>query len=153
MQAADIVERNVVMLASGVEATWWWNLRSRGNDPIFGRMRLMTEDYQQLPCYDVYKRMVATLGAATAAIRIDTGDASIYLYRIDRSDTETPVYVAWRQVGDADPYDAVLAPAVDVTLPVEFSGLQVFDAQGNQADHTDSLRLKLGGMPVYILPD
>lgn len=151
MQAADIIERNVVMLAAGVEATWWWNLRSSGMDPIFGRMRLMTEEYEPLPGYGVYKRMVSTLGAVTAVARVDTGDPSVYLYRIDRSDADTPVYVAWRREGDADPYDAVLASAVDTRLPIGGS-VQIIDAMGGTVDHTGTgtVEVKLGGMPVYI---
>ena len=151
MQAADIIERNVVMLAAGVEATWWWNLRSRGTDPIFGKMRLMTEEYEELPGYDVYKRMVETLGEVSAVDRVDAGDPSIYLYRISRSDAEDPVYVAWRREGDADPYEALFAPAVEVDLPVPLSRPEVFDAEGNQVDHAGALELKLGGMPVYIV--
>ena len=153
MQAADIVERNVVMLASGVEATWWWNLRSRGTDPIFGRMRLMTDDYQPLPGYQVFKRLVHTLGAVAAVVRVETGDPSVYLYRVEKSDGEA-LYIAWRRVGDADPYDAILAPPAEVTLPIDFPSPRVIDATGEPVSPsgTEPLTLFLDGMPVYILP-
>ncbi len=155
MQAADIVERNVVMLAAGVKATWWWNLRSPGTDPIFGKMRLMTDQYEKLPGYAAYQRMTRTLGAVSAVTRVDLGDPSIYLYRISRSDTADPIYVAWRREGNADPYDALLAPAVKVHLPIAVSAAQVTDAFGNEitAVATDTgLDFNLGGMPVYIQP-
>ena len=151
MQAADIVERNVVTIASGVEGIWWWNLRSPGADPIFGQMRLMNDRYEELPGYDIYQRMTRTLGAVTGIVRIQTDDPSVYLYRVDRSDDESSVYVAWRREGNTDPYDALLAPAVEVDLPITLSQPQVFDAQGNPVDHTGALRLKLGGMPIYIV--
>lgn len=154
MHAADIVARNVVMLASGVEATWWWNLRSSGLDPIFGRMRLMTEDYQPLPGYQVFKRLVHTLAAVAVVVRVETGDPSVYLYRVERADGEA-LYVAWRRTEAADPYDAILAPPAEVTLPIDLPSPRIIDATGEPVSPTgtEPLTLPLDGMPVYILPE
>ena len=153
MQAADIIERNVVMLASGVEATWWWNLRSAGMDPIFGRMRLMSDDYQPLPGYDVYKRMVGTLGPVTDVTRIEMDDPSIYLYRVGRSDAGTPVYVAWHRAANADPYDAALAPGITAIIPIALSGPEIIDAMGNGVAFTGKsmLTVELSGLPLFIV--
>jgi len=153
MHAADIIERNVIILASGVEAVWWWNLRSPGVDPIFGRMRLMTNDFQPLPGYYVYKLMVEKLGGVSTVERIDVGDDRVYLYEVIAHNRPSPIYVAWRRDDGADPYDAALASPVAVVLPLRFSRVRITDPFGDEtvaATVDGTLMIELSGIPLFI---
>lgn len=80
MHCHDINQRNVIMLSAGVRELWWWNLRSSGEHPVFGKMRLMTQEYEKLPGYFCYQRMVGKLGDVASAGRVPLADESIYLY-------------------------------------------------------------------------
>jgi len=148
MHCHDITQRNVLMLAAGVRAAWWWNLQSGGAHPVFGKMRLMTRDYEALPGYACYQRMVAELDNVTAVEQVTLADDSIYFFRVHKADASTPMYVVWHREAGLDPYDAEAAPAVNATLPVGFDPVRITDVFGNQ-----EVRAAPGGMLTLAISD
>jgi len=154
IQCYDITQRNVMMLASGVEATWWWNLQSPGVHPIFGKMRLRTEDLQEaLPGYACYQRMVQALGDVERVQRIDLADESLYFFEIQRHGESAPMYVAWHRAPGLDPYDAALAPAVNVSLPMSFASVRITDVFGQEETRAVSdgvLNMALSNTPLFF---
>jgi len=152
MHCHDITQRTIIMLAAGVKELWWWNLQSGGGHPIFGKMRLMTQEYEKLPGYLCYRRMVERLGDAASAERVTLADGSVYLYRVTRRDGTT-LYVAWHRDEGLDPYDAEEAPPVAVELPVGFDRVRITDVFGHEgvrAAENGVLSLEIGDMPLYI---
>jgi len=153
MHCHDIVQRNVIMLASGVEEMWWWNLQSDGYHPVFGKMRLMTENYEKLPGYPCYKRMVERLGDVSSVERVDLDDESIYFYKVIKASSDVPLYVVWHRDKEVDPYDAEGAPPVGATLQVGFDGVKITDAFGGEEVRvTDDsvLTLAVDDTPRYL---
>ncbi len=149
----DITQRNVMMLASGVQATWWWNLQSYGTTPIFGDMRLRTEKFEELPGYACYQRMVSELGSVTAVKRVTLSDDSVYFFEVRRSGEEMPMYVAWRRARGLDPYDSATAAPKNVSLPVPFTSVKMVDVFGHEAMKTTSdgvLAVSLSDTPLFI---
>ncbi|MCD6291718.1 MAG: hypothetical protein J7M34_14580 [Anaerolineae bacterium] len=148
----DITQRNLVMLASGVQATWWWNLQSPGKDPIFGHMRLRTPDMEELPGYACYKRLVQHMDGVTSVSQIDLGDPSIYFFEVKKSDGSS-TFVAWHREGSLDPYDSAKADPVDVSLPVPFTEARVTDVFGEERVVPVSegrMDIALSDKPIFI---
>ncbi len=150
----DIVQRSIVALGEGVQALWWWNLQSPGVDPIFGQMRLRTPQMEELPGYACYRRFAGHMGNATKVTRVDTGDDTLYLYRIERED-RPDLFIAWHHTDRLDIYDDAAEPPVSVSLPIPFDQATLTDALGNpvQGSLTDGrLTLALSAAPVFIEP-
>jgi hypothetical protein len=135
MHCHDIIQRDVIILSSGVKELWRWNLQSSGVHPIFGKMRLMdfeTDPRTKLPPYFCYQRMVEKLEGLSSVRRIPHSDKSIYFYEISMSNTNSPMYVVWHRDEGVDPYDAESAPPVRVSLQVGFNKVKITDAFGNE---------------------
>ena len=148
----DIIQRSLLALGSEVQALWLWNLQSPGKDLIFGQMRLRTPDMQELPGYACFRRFAGHMGNATAVTRMDTGDSSVYLYRIQR-EGQPDLYIAWHHIAGLDIYDDAAAPAVSVTLPLDGNAFTVTDAFGEPhpaAPSPQGLRLELSNTPLYL---
>jgi len=153
MHCHDITQRTTIMLAAGVREMWWWNLQSGGGHPIFGKMRLMTKEYERLPGYFCYQRMVSKLGNVSSVQRIPLSDDSIYLYRVSKSGMETPLYVVWHRDEGVDPYDAEEAPPVSAALQVGFAEVRITDVFGSEEIRTTDnglLSLDITDTPMYI---
>ncbi|NOZ71437.1 MAG: hypothetical protein GXP38_05910 [Chloroflexi bacterium] len=154
MQCHDITQRNVMMLAAGVQATWWWNLQSPGTHPVFGKMRLRSEDLQQaLAGYECYQRMVEVLGNVSSVRQIALSDENITLFEIQRNGESEPMYVAWYREQGLDAYDAFMAEPVPVSLPLPFSYVRITDVFGREETKAVSdgmLQIDLSDTPLFI---
>ncbi len=148
----DITQRNIVMLAEGIEATWWWNLRSPGKDPIFGQMRLRDDLLNELPGYACYKRLVQHMRGVVSVKRVDLDDENINLFQVDKQ-SEPPSFVAWYRNTALDPFDAAKAEPVSVKLPIPYQQVTVTDVFGHTETYTVKngvLDIVLGDKPVFI---
>ncbi len=148
----DIVQRNLVMLASGVQATWWWNLKSPGKDFIFGQMRLRTPAMEELPGYACYKRLVSKMDGVTDVQQMDVGDQSIHLFEVKKG-SDSSIFVAWHRDPRLDPYDSAQADPVPVSLPIPYQTVKVTDASGNEQTMRGNggrLTISLSDTPVFI---
>ncbi len=78
--------------------------------------------------------------------RIETGDASVYLYLVERDDADGQVYVAWHRNDDPDPYDAITAEAVMVYLPVNLTNPRIVTTSG-------TTKYVVWGQGAFTVPD
>jgi len=150
----DITQRTLMALSTGIEATWWWNLRSPGTDPIFGQMRLMDNRFQPLPGYACFQRMTGQLAGMEQVQRMDLGDPSLYVFQIHRREGD-PLYVAWHRDPSLDPFDALQAEPVSVHLPIPDRQVELTDVFGqtwNASSQDGWLTLSLSDTPIYIAP-
>ncbi len=149
----DIVQRHMITLASGVKATWWWNLKSPGRDPIFGRMRLMDNTLtKKFPGYFCFKRMVEKLTGMRSIEKAHLSDSNIYLYKIEKQNGEV-LYVAWYHKKGLDLYDSYMAEPVSVRLTIPFEKVKITDIYGKEEIkdvNSGVLNITLSDAPIYI---
>jgi len=109
----DLVVRNLMALASGVQKTMFWDIWHQSdpgtpNDLFYGRYRLLerTSDGRLVPgsLAKPFAALAARLSDAVAAERIvDAAQPDLYVIRIDRA-ARRPLFVAWvrpNMLGDA----------------------------------------------------
>ncbi len=151
----DIVQRNLVMLAAGVQATWWWNLQSPGQDFIFGQMRLRDRDMNELPGYGCYKGLVRQMNGVSRVRQLDAGAEDIFLFAVEKEDGST-MYVAWRRDPRLDPWDSAKAAPREAALPIPFPWVHISDLDGHEEvldTHDGVLRVPLGDTPIFIVEE
>ncbi len=151
----DIVQHNLVLLSSGVEATWWWNLRSPGADFVFGQMRLRDNYLNELPGYGCYKQLVQYMNGVTTVQRVDVGDEGIFFFAVQKADGGT-MYVAWHRDPNLDPYDSIQAAAVNVRLPIPYPWVTVVDLEGNErhlSTREGGLSIALDDTPLFFMEE
>jgi hypothetical protein len=100
----DLIVRNLLALASGVQKTMFWDIWHQSdpatpNGLFYGRYRLLerTSDGRLVPgaLAKPFAALAAHLADAVAAERIvDAAQPDLYVVRIDRS-AHRPLFVAW----------------------------------------------------------
>ena len=159
LAADDLVIRNVLALAAGVQKTAFfdlWHDPSQGgaaNGVMFGSFKLLDRQdgvlSQQLPLAAAFSRLAGLLSGARAVARIeDAARPDIFIFRVTRKG-QTPLWVAWRRpakLGD----DA--GPAVvDVPwLPRDASASTLLGAARPIHAAAPARQLSIGSSPIFI---
>jgi len=146
----DIVQRHLIMLGTGAQEMWYWNLQSSGVHPIFSKMRLMDpEGWDKLPPYYCYQRMVQQIGNVKVVKRVSTENENIYLFNLTMQDESTK-YVIWER---RDMFHGEDQPATPFELGTDWQKARVTDVFGNEevkiADN-GVLLLHITDTPLYI---
>jgi hypothetical protein len=146
----DIVQRHLIMLGTGVQEMWYWNLQSSGVHPIFSKTRLMDpEGWDKLPPYYCYQRMVQQIGNVKVVKRVSTENENIYLFNLTMQDESTK-YVIWER---RDMFHGEDQPATPFELGTDWQKARVTDVFGNEeVKITDNgvLLLHITDTPLYI---
>ncbi len=160
MHCHDITQREILILNAGVKELWRWNLRSDIVSVVFGKMRLMDDTHTLAlnPQYTCYQRMVGKLGNVLSVEKITHSDSSIYFFKITKSGTSDPIYVAWHRDAGKDPYDAEAAIPVDTSLNIGLNNVKITkinDTTGAEETEIKSspggiLSTNIGDNPLYI---
>jgi hypothetical protein len=159
IECRDMIQRYLIILNEGAQKIFWWNLMETHNpdygpQPIFGKLKLLNENYEKLPSYFCYQRMSDKLEAISSVERIALLDTTLYLYRITESDSDKPIYVLWHHDKGVDSYDDDTTPSVSATIPVELSGaVTITDVFGSS--HAKSVKggyliLDVDNTPLFI---
>ncbi len=142
--SAQVVQRYMIALESGVETICWSSLVPAGN-AHFVRLALQDRKGNKKPAYFTYALMTGKLKDATAFVRMDMGDKNIYLYRF--TGQGKAVYVGWVRSGSKTislPWDA---PAGKVTHII-VRGENAKSERISAAKHT--LKVPLTELPVFF---
>ncbi len=118
LERRDLVVRNLIALASGVQKTAFWDLWHDASDAAspntmqYAALRLLARDadgaLSPTPLGVAFREMTARLGDATAVTRL-AGDDDVFAFVVTRSG-RAPLVVAWRRAArPAD--DAPVGPA------------------------------------------
>jgi len=159
IECRDMVQRYLIILNEGAQKVFWWNLMAPyhpkyGPQPIFGKLRLLDEDYEKLPSYFCYQRMTDKLKDISSVERIALSDTSLYLYKITKSGSDRPIYVLWHHDNGVDSYDDDTTPSISATIPVELSGtVTITDVFGNSYTKSISggnLILDVDNTPIFV---
>ncbi len=159
IECRDMVQRYLIILNEGAEKIFWWNFMAPshptyGPQPIFGKLRLLDENYEELPSYFCYQRMTDKLEGISSIERVALSDTSLYFYKINKAGVNNPMYVIWHHDEGVDSYDDDTMPSVSATIPVEFSGIvTITDVFGNEEMKSAAegmLSLDITNTPLFI---
>jgi len=146
----DLIQRHLIMLASGVKEMWYWNLESAGKHPIFGKMRLMDpKGWEKHPPYYCYQRMVQQIGNVKVVKRVLTENENIYLFNLTMQDESTK-YVIWER---RDMFHGEDQPSTPFEFKTDWEKLKITDVFGNEEvkiTDNDVLSLHITDTPLYI---
>lgn len=158
IQARDLVMRNVLALAAGVQRTAFWDLwhdTSRRDDVVtllYGKLKLMEYSEgtfgQRYPLADAFQSLAAALAGAESVRRLPAGDESLHLFEVSRR--RGTLYVAWRR-GDA--FAGEDEPPVSLSWPASLSGGRATDIFGQAVPlerQGELLRLQVSVTPVFV---
>ena len=159
LQAGDLVIRNILAMAAGVERTALfdvWHDVSNADAPhniVTGPTSLFERGPTGLtraqPLADVFKRIASFLGQATRVRRVaERAGSDVYAYRVDRT-SGTPLLVAWRRPGEPGTRLSV----EEVMLPSQGARCAGVTADGAAVQVTcrgKTLTLRLSDMPVIM---
>ena len=159
LQTRDLVVRNLLAFAAGVQKTAFWDLWHDPGDPqsanamMYGSLRLLaySPDGEASPTLlgDAFARLASRLGDATRVARLPAGDdAAVFAFLVTRS-RGAPLVVAWRKPLDAA-HDAVAAP---VTLPWRAATAHAVTLQDDAIASSVTgghVVLTLGSEPVFL---
>jgi hypothetical protein len=160
LQARDLVMRNVLALAAGVQKTAYWDLwhdTSQRDDLttlLYGKLKLMEyadgELKQRYPTADAFARMAAALDGLQSVQRIPVGGRdSIYLFEVKRRGRGS-LFVAWER---RDAFTGEDEPAVSVAWETPAVTATAVDALAHPVPVTldrGRLRIELSLTPVFI---
>ena len=160
LQCRDLVVRNVMALAAGVQRTMFWDLwhdTSKRDDVmtlLFGKLKLM--EYQEgrlqerQPLAGAYRRMSAALAGVTLVRRRDTPDRpTVYAYDVERAGRPL-LLVAWDR---REPLWGETLPPVALELPWPAPGARAVDVLGQAVPapvRDGRLRLMVSANPVFV---
>ena len=166
LQSEDMVVRNLIALASGIQRTAFFQLaQDKGGDPdspnvvLYGRMALLARDTSgaptiERPLAERFRRLSTALRGMHKATRITiAGQADVYAFEVARHD-RPPLIVAWRRPAAT----GAMVEAAPVRLPVHV-GRQPLPAETIEGQPVEIARtaaglgLMLSDMPVLIDPD
>lgn len=146
----DLVQRHLIILSSEVKELWYWNLQSSGVHPIFGKMRLVDpEDWNKLPPYYCYQRMVQQIGDIKTVERIFLEDEDVYLFQLTINGGDIK-YVIWER---RDMFYGEDQPATPFELVTRWNKAKITDVFGNEAVRyaiDGVVTLDITGTPLYI---
>jgi hypothetical protein len=142
--SAQVVQRYMLALESGVEVVFWSSLVPAGNQNFF-RLALQGRKGVKRPAYFTYKLMTGKLKDATSFRRIETGDEYVFLYRF--TVPRGALYVGWARGGSKS-----------VTIPWEGGSAQLTHVvvSGERAEterigaDKGILKVTLTELPVFI---
>jgi hypothetical protein len=156
IHARDITQRSLLLLASGVQYAWYWNLQQRwqadrGPHPLYGKLRLIDmQNGEYEPAYDRYKKMVQELGAITAVALVDTGVEGILLFEVERGEDDD-LFVIWER---RDFFDGEDEPATPYDWVAAWPAVKVSDVFGNEeifyADGNGIVTLQVTDTPLFL---
>jgi len=160
MQCRDIIMRNVLSFASGVQKTMYWDLwhdTHEKNDVMtlmFGKNKLMDYENGKLtkpyPQVDAIKRMTSFMDHMQKVKQIVIPDKkSLYLFEITKSDKHL-VYVAWER---RDYFTGENQPDTHYLIPWTASKAKATDVFGKVIPATvdkGMLSMDISLTPVFI---
>lgn len=162
LQCRDIVVRNVLALAAGVERTMFWDLttdvaeRDDVMTLMFGKLKL--EEFvdgrarRRYETAETFRRMAETLADVERVRRLDVpGHPAIFLFEATRRG-RAPVYVVWEQ---RDTFSGEDAPATPFEWSWTAKRARAVDAFGQPvAARVDGghVHLEVSVTPVFVEP-
>ena len=156
IECRDMNQRFLIVFDPGAQKILWWVLYSPWNQygptPIFGKLRLLDNDFNKLPPFYCYQRMTDKISDLTSVERVSHSDSTVYLYEITKS-TET-IYAVWRHESNKDSYEEDTLSTKSITLDVDFSGTvtitDVFGDSYTKEVSAGSITLDVDNTPLYI---
>lgn len=160
IQARDLVMRNVLAFAAGVEKTVYWDLwhdaSHRGDvmTLMYGNDQLMGYDNgalsRRLPLGDAYARMAGELRGLKSVRRIAVENRpTLWLFEITRH-ARPPVFVVWER---RDLFSGEDHAPVSFEMPWMGTGATTLDALGDREElkaQDNRLRISVGATPIFI---
>jgi hypothetical protein len=162
MQCRDLVMRNLLGLASGMQKMHYWDLwhdvSNRGDlmHLMYAKLRLMAYENGKLtrryPAAETFERMARALDGVTTVRRVAVpGDESMFLFEVDRGE-RGPVWVVWQR---RDAFSGEDEPPVPFSMDWEAGGATAIDALGRTVpvavgDGEAGLQVSL--TPIFIEP-
>ncbi|HVU36449.1 MAG TPA: hypothetical protein VHE61_23625 [Opitutaceae bacterium] len=162
IQSRSLVMRNLFALSAGVERLLYWELlavtgpRDDLMTLMFGKVGLLGfesgEPTKRTATADAFARMTERLAGVRSVTRVTIESRpTVYLFRVDRRDTE-PMWVVWER---RDAFSGEDQPPVEITWPAMIEMPQAIDALGAEipvAADNGRIRVEVGVTPVYIEP-
>jgi hypothetical protein len=159
IECRDMIQRYLMLFNEGAQKIFWWNLMAPhhpkyGPQPIFGKLKLLNENYEKLPAYFCYQRMTGKLEGVSSVERIALSDTSLYFYKISKAGAANPMYVVWHHDEGVDSYDDDTTPSVSAIIPLELSGIvtitDVFGSEEAESTAGGTLLLDIANTPLFI---
>jgi hypothetical protein len=162
----QLVARNLLALAQGIERTNYWNLANEVPGPVdpymimhllFGKLPLMEYSGPELdrrqPEAETFALLADLLAGAQAVRRMaDAEQPTVYAFEIERDRSE-PVLVVWER---RDTFDGESQPAIRVALPWaagQAHATDVFDRGVSTQVLDGRLFLEVRDTPVFVKGD
>jgi len=92
-QAAYLVRAFALLLSSGVERVYWYQLREHGVDVGLGLLRA-DKGYSPKPAYAAFTTLLAQLEGVRSLVR-EPAPEGVYAYRLDRGDSAPATRLLW----------------------------------------------------------
>ena len=159
MQARDLVMRNVLAFAAGVQKTAYWSLRSDAPNRddvmnlMYGKMALIGYDGGQLKkryrIADAYERMARALADIEKVVHHGVPGPPIFLFEVRRR-SRPPVHVVWER---RDSFSGEDTPATALDFEWAWPGASATDALGASIPvRVENGRISLGVSvtPVFL---
>jgi hypothetical protein len=158
----QLVMRNVLALAEGIQRTLYWNLAPEVPGPVdpyilmallVGKLPLLDYRGSRLelrhPEAQTFELVSHRLQNVQCVEPVQVGDADVHAFRIERAACE-PAYVAWDR---RDTFGGEDEPPRDVTLPWAGHAAQAVDAFGDVRPtrvRSGRVHLQVTDTPVFV---